>query len=87
LDGLPADYVARHARGGWKIVLTTDEPDYRPVMTYAKSADLRHQMYLAYNGRAYPENLELLGKVLKTRAELARELALRTGRSWPPRTS
>ena len=75
LDGLPADYVARHAAGAdGKIVLTTDEPDYRPVMTYAKSADLRHQMYLAYNGRAYPENLELLGKVLKTRAELAREL-------------
>jgi thimet oligopeptidase len=75
LDGLPADYVARHAAGAdGKIVLTTDEPDYRPVMTYAKSADLRHQMYLAYNGRAYPENLELLGQVLKTRAELAREL-------------
>jgi thimet oligopeptidase len=75
LDGLPADYVARHAPGAdGKIVLTTDEPDYRPVMSYAKSADLRHQMFLAYYGRAYPENLELLGQVLKTRAELAREL-------------
>jgi thimet oligopeptidase len=75
LDGLPDDYVARHAAGAdGKIVLTTDEPDYRPVMTYAKSADLRHQMFLAYYGRAYPENLELLGQVLKTRAELAREL-------------
>ena len=75
LDGLPADYVARHAAGAdGKIVLTTDEPDYRPVMSYAKSADLRHQMFLAYNGRAYPENLELLGQVLRTRAELAQEL-------------
>lgn len=75
LDGLPADYVARHAAGAdGKIVLTTDEPDYRPVMSYAKSADLRHQMYLAYNGRAYPENEELLQQVLKTRAELAHEL-------------
>ena len=75
LDGLPADYVARHAAGAdGKIVLTTDEPDYRPVMTYAKSEDLRQRMYLAYNGRAYPANEELLQQVLKTRAELAQEL-------------
>ncbi len=75
LDGLPADYLARHAPAAdGSITLTTDEPDYRPVMTYAKNADLRHQMYLAYNGRAYPENLEMLRQMLKTRAELAREL-------------
>jgi thimet oligopeptidase len=56
------------------ITLTTDEPDYRPVMTYAKSDDLRKRLYLAYNGRAYPANEELLAQVLKTRAELAHEL-------------
>jgi thimet oligopeptidase len=72
LDGLPADYIARHAANAdGTITLTTDEPDYRPVMTYAKSDDLRHRMYLAYNGRAYPANEELLAQVLKTRAELA----------------
>jgi len=79
LDGLPADYIARHpaaadGAGAGQITLTTDEPDYRPVMTYAKSDDLRHRMYLAYNGRAYPANEELLVQVLKTRAEMAREL-------------
>jgi thimet oligopeptidase len=75
LDGLPADYIARHAPApDGEITLTTDEPDYRPVMTYAKSEDLRRRMYLAYNGRAYPANEELLGQVLKTRAELAHEL-------------
>jgi thimet oligopeptidase len=31
-------------------------------------------MYLAYNGRAYPANTELLAQILKTRAEMAREL-------------
>jgi thimet oligopeptidase len=75
LDGLPADYIARHVAatdGG--ITLTTDEPDYRPVMTYAKSEDLRRQMYLAYNGRAYPANEELLKQVLETRSQLAHEL-------------
>jgi thimet oligopeptidase len=75
LDGLPADYIARHpAAVDGTITLTTDEPDYRPVMTYAKSGDLRRQMYLAYNGRAYPANTELLAQILKTRAEMAREL-------------
>ena len=75
LDGLPADYIARHppAADG-TITLTTDEPDYRPVLTYAKSEDLRKRLYLAYNERAYPANEELLGQVLKTRAELAKEL-------------
>jgi thimet oligopeptidase len=75
LDGLPADFIARHAAAAdGTITLTTDEPDYRPVLTYAKSDDLRRLLYLAYNGRAYPANEELLGQVLKTRAELAREL-------------
>jgi thimet oligopeptidase len=79
LDGLPADFIARHApaadgAGAGQITLTTDEPDYRPVLTYAKSDDLRKRLYLAYNGRAYPANEELLRQVLATRAELAREL-------------
>jgi thimet oligopeptidase len=75
LDGLPADFIARHAPAAdGSITLTTDEPDYRPVLTYAKSAELRKEMYLAYNGRAYPANEELLAQVLKTRAALAREL-------------
>jgi thimet oligopeptidase len=75
LDGLPADYIARHpAAADGEITLTTDEPDYRPVLTYAKSDDLRKRLYLAYNERAYPANEELLQQVLKTRAELAHEL-------------
>jgi thimet oligopeptidase len=75
LDGLPADYIARHAAGpDGTITLTTDEPDYRPVLTYAKIAELRKEMYLAYNGRAYPANEDLLEQVLKTRAALAHEL-------------
>jgi len=75
LDGLPADYIARHepAADG-SITLTTDEPDYRPVLTYAKNAELRKEMYLAYNGRAYQANEDLLEQVLKTRAALAHEL-------------
>jgi thimet oligopeptidase len=75
LDGLPADFIARHpAADNGTITLTTDEPDYRPVLTYAKSDDLRKRLYLAYNGRAYPANEALLKQVLETRAKLAKEL-------------
>ena len=75
LDGLPADYLERHqADAEGVITLTTDEPDYRPVMTYAKSDDLRRRMFLAYNGRAYPANRDMLAQVLKTRAEMAHEM-------------
>jgi thimet oligopeptidase len=75
LDGLPADFIARHAAAAdGTITLTTDEPDFRPVLTYAKSDDLRRRMYLAYNGRAYPANEVLLKQVLETRAHLAHEL-------------
>jgi thimet oligopeptidase len=44
LDGLPADFLEAHQPGeDGKITLTTDEPDYRPVLTYAKSAELRKE--------------------------------------------
>ena len=75
LAGLPEDFIARHTPGpDGKIVITTDEPDYRPVMTYAKSDDLRQGLYLAYNNRAYPANKDLLQQILKTRSQLAHEL-------------
>jgi len=75
LAGLPEDFISRHAPGpDGKIVITTDEPDYRPVMTYAKSDDLRQGLYLAYNNRAYPGNKDLLQQILKTRSQLAHEL-------------
>ena len=50
LEGLPADYLARHpADAAGRITLTTDPPDMQPVMTFAVSAALRKRMFLAYN--------------------------------------
>ena len=75
LDGLPADYIALHkpaADGTY--TLTTNEPDMRPVMSFAKSADLRRRMFLAYNQRAYPQNVQVLKDLLATRQELATTL-------------
>jgi thimet oligopeptidase len=75
LEGLPADYVARHkpdANG--VITLTTDYPDSLPVFTYAKSEDLRKRMFIAYNNRAYPQNIDVLARMVSRRAELAKLL-------------
>ena len=79
LEGLPADYIARHkpaADGTY--TLTTDEPDSSPVSNFAKSPELRLKMYLAYNQRAYPKNVDVLMDLLKTRYELANTLGFPT---------
>ena len=72
LAGLPQDYIERHkpdANG--KVHLTTDYPDSLPIFTFAKSEDLRKRMYMAFNTRAYPKNLDVLTSLMKTRYEIA----------------
>jgi thimet oligopeptidase len=79
LDGLPADYIARHTDADGRTALTTDPPDMQPVMTSATSAALRERMFLAYNTRAYPANQQILLDLLATRQEIATVLGFR---SW-----
>ncbi len=80
LEGLPADYLARHQPdASGRIALTTDQPDMQPVMTFAASAALRERMFLAYNTRAYPANEQILLDLLATRQEIASILGFR---SW-----
>ena len=79
LEGLPADYIARHTDAEGRITLTTDPPDMQPVMTFATSAALRERMFLAYNTRAYPANQQILLDLLATRQEIATVLGFR---SW-----
>ena len=90
LDGLPADYLARHpvkkdgagkdgASAEGRVTLTTDQPDMQPVMTFAANAALRERMFLAYNTRAYPANQQILLDLLATRQEIATVLGFR---SW-----
>ncbi len=72
LEGLPADFLESHtpAEDG-TIKLTTDYPDYLPVMTFARNDALRQRMFLAYNTRAFPQNREVLLDLMKTRQEIA----------------
>lgn len=75
MDGLPPDFLESHQPGGdGKITLTTDFPDFLPVMTFARSHELRLRMFLAYNTRAYPQNKQILLDLLAIRKEIAQLL-------------
>ena len=91
LLGLPADYLARKglresegrversdATSTEPILVTTDPPDFAPVMSYAASRTLRRKVYLAYNGRGYPANKQVLLDLLRTREEMAETLGFRS---------
>jgi thimet oligopeptidase len=79
LEGLPEDFIKAHPPDEHGLItLTTDYPDYMPVMTFAKNAQLRLQMFLAYNTRAYPANEGILLDLLKTRRQIAGILGFKT---------
>ena len=79
LEGLPDDFVKAHPPDEHgQITLTTDFPDYLPVMTFAQNAQLRLRMFLAYNTRAYPANEGVLLDLLKTRRKIASILGFET---------
>ncbi|GJM22947.1 MAG: oligopeptidase A [Planctomycetota bacterium] len=72
LTGLPDSYIAGHpANDDGTITINTTYPDYVPFMTYAVREDLRRAMHAEYANRAYPQNLEVLDRLIATRHELA----------------
>jgi len=83
LEGLPRDYIARHAPDGkGQITLTIDYPDSLPVFSYARSEDLRKRMFMEYNNRAYPQNIDVLNRMIARRSELARLVGFDTWASY-----
>ncbi|MGZ5195985.1 MAG: M3 family metallopeptidase [Ramlibacter sp.] len=75
LDGLPEDFIKGHApNANGKVVLKTDNPDYVPFMSYAKSSAAREQFWKLYRQRAHPKNLAVLDQMLAKRYEKARLL-------------
>ena len=72
LDGLPEDWRRAHPPGAsGKVTLTTDNTDYVPFMTYARSAGAREALWRLYRLRGHPMNLDVLSRMLSRRAELA----------------
>ncbi|MEQ1832915.1 MAG: M3 family metallopeptidase, partial [Candidatus Eisenbacteria bacterium] len=65
-------FIDRHKPGtDGRITLTLEYPDYGPVSNYAKSEDLRRRIYMAYQNRAFPKNMEVLDRMRQKRHELA----------------
>ncbi len=72
LEGLPKDWLDAHQPGADGLVaVTTNTPDYLPVMTYAKSAKAREQLWRAAKSRAYPANEAVLKDLVAKRHALA----------------
>ena len=79
LDGLPADFIESHKPGpDGKTTLTIENPDYFPVVRYAKSASLRERMMHEALNRAYPANIAVLDSLIAKRYRLARMLGYDT---------
>ncbi len=75
LEGLPSDYIEHHKPNDkGEVTLTTDYPDFIPVMIFGRSDELRQRMYLAFQNRAYPANRDVLERMLKTRHDIAAAL-------------
>jgi thimet oligopeptidase len=72
LAGLPEDYVRAHPVGEDGLVrVTTDYPDYFPMVTYSTDASARETLWRLFLNRAYPSNVEVLRRMLDRRHELA----------------
>jgi len=73
LDGLPQDYIDRHKPGAdGKIHITTNYPDLFPALTFAKSVELRRNLWATWTTRAYPKNREVLLGMMRSRFEIAK---------------
>lgn len=72
LSGLPKDWLDGHPVGpDGTLAVTTNTPDYLPVMTYAHSPKVREALWRAYRQRAAPANQPVLEALLAKRHELA----------------
>lgn len=75
LAGMPEDYIAaRKTNDAGKLIVSTDYPDYLPLMQYAHNDNLRYEMYKIFRQRAYPVNKEVLLDLVRKRHELAQLL-------------
>lgn len=72
LAGLPEDYIASHPfQENGKIRITTDYPDSKPFLQYAKKKELRRELFLLSQNRAYPQNENVFTDLLQCRYTLA----------------
>lgn len=79
LEGLPPEWLKAHPPGdNGKVKISTDYPDYFPVVTYAKDRKLALELYKQFDNRAAEKNVPLLEKMLFLRDEKAKLLGYKT---------
>jgi thimet oligopeptidase len=79
LDGLPKEWLASHPPDpAGKIQVSTDYPDYFPVLTYAKDRKLALDLYKQFENRAADKNVAVLDRILLIRDEKAKLLGYPT---------
>jgi thimet oligopeptidase len=72
LRGLTESFVAAHPPGDDGLVtLTTNYPDYFPVLQYAEDRELARELNFLFDSRAAEQNLPVLEQVLALRREKA----------------
>ncbi|MDB4943116.1 MAG: Thimet oligopeptidase, partial [Labilithrix sp.] len=79
LEGLPKEWLAAHKpEADGKIRVTTDYPDYFPVVTYAKDRKVALELFKQFDNRAADKNVPLLDRILALRNEKAKLLGYPT---------
>ena len=75
LAGMPQDWIDSHRPGVDGLVeISTDSPDFQPIMSYAENDTVRERLARVYYSRAFPANSALLGQIFAKRQELAKLL-------------
>ena len=69
---MPADYLEHHKPGANGLIeISTDYPDYFPVMKFARNVDVRRRLSLAFSTRAFPKNRDVLHQMMESRFAIA----------------
>ena len=78
MDGMPEDYkeARKQEDGTYKVDLSY--PSYRPFMKYSNSDSARKELYLKFNNRAFPVNIDVLQDLLSKRKEKSNLLGYRS---------
>jgi thimet oligopeptidase len=74
LNGLEGSFIDGLKRDGEKYILGCDYPTYSEIMQNCCIEKTRKNLYLAFQNRAYPQNIDLLHKIVAKRDELAKKL-------------
>lgn len=74
LDGVPETITASWKREDDRYVVNVNGPNTTNIAENANNPDTRKAMFMAYNNRAYPKNIEVLDSLLYYRDVFAKQL-------------